>query len=207
MVECETYPGVQAVWPGATMRRQADPVFGIETLVLHTPRQTGTDAAIALMQAGRASWHWIIPAEGEAPHGHFLWSAVPEARAARHLPNRLRDPRVAEGRGPLNHVSLAVLLAAPSRGVTRPDSPHSVWQVAILGRLIRNLWARYPRLGSVVCRSELDTAVMPSMLDMTALRHAVAAQNSEDLPPLVAGATPLALLERGGRPEPDLRAD
>jgi N-acetyl-anhydromuramyl-L-alanine amidase AmpD len=200
----ERYPGIGALWAGSTLRRSADPVFGVEALVVHTAAQTGTAEAVALMQQGRASWHWIVPAIGEAQHGSFLWAVAPEPRAARHLPNRLSDPRVAQGRGQLNHATLGVLIAASPEA---PGMPASDWQISALAGLIRHVWARYPNLNTVVCRSEIDPDCPPSGLDWAALREAVALRPVEDLPPLVVAATPLALLEPAGRAEPALRAD
>ncbi len=198
----QAYPGIGAIWERSTLRQAEDPVFGVEALVVHCARQTGTDAALALMRAGRASWHWIVPAEGEDQHGNFLWAAAPEGRAARHLPSRLTHPAIGGGRPRLNHVTLAVLLSAG----TAPDRPGpSGWQTAALAQLIRHLWARYPLLCQVVCRSEIDPACPASLLDWTDLRHQVIGTPAADLPPLVARATPLVLLDRPSPPEPALR--
>lgn len=200
----EAYPGVRALWPRATLRQVGDPVFGIEALVVHVAQESGTETAMAQMQAGRASWHWIIPAQGEDQHGRFLWSAAPEGRAARHLPPRLSHPAIAEGRPRLNHSCLSVLVAA------NPDHagmPPSRWQMSVLGQLVRHLWSRYPALALVICRSEIDPDTPVPALDWEALRHLVTGLPPADLPPLVARATPLAMLARPGRAEPALRAN
>lgn len=199
----EPYPGIGAVWQRSTLRQSEDPVFGVEALVVHCARQTGTDAALALMQAGRASWHWIVPAAGEDQHGRFLWAAAPEGRAARHLPARLSHPAIANGRARLNHVTLSVLLAADP---SRPGAAPSAWQTQALAQLIRHLWARYPSLARVVCRSEIDPDCPAPALDWGRLRHLAVGVPPADLPPLVARATPLALLDRPAPAEAALRA-
>lgn len=198
----EPYPGIRAVWERSTLRQAEDPVFGVEAVVVHCARVTGTDAALALMQAGRASWHWIIPAAAEDQHGRFIWAVAPEGRAARHLPARLTHPAIAAGRPRLNHVTLAVLLAADADGADRAPT---AWQTLALAQLIRHLWARYPLLGQVVCRSEIDADCPASLLDWDRLRHLVVGVPPADLPPLVARATPLALLDRPAPAEAALR--
>ncbi|GGE07851.1 N-acetylmuramoyl-L-alanine amidase [Gemmobacter megaterium] len=201
-VAVEAYPGIRSVWKQSTLRQAGDPVFGVEALVVHCARSTGTDQALALMQAGRASWHWIIPAEGEDQHGRFLWAAAPEGRAARHLPARLAHPALAGGKPRLNHVTLSVLVAASPQA---PDVAPSGWQTLALAQLIRHLWARYPALGQVICRSEIDPACPASLLDWGRVRHLVVGVPPADLPVLVARATPLVLLDSPAPPEATLR--
>lgn len=198
----EPYPGVQALWGKATQRRTVDPVYGIEALVVHVAGQSGTDAAMAHMQASRASWHWIIPAPGEAQHGHFLWAAAPECRAARHLPARARHPAIARGQAGLNQATLSVLLAADP---ARPGAAPSDWQVAALALLVRHVWARYPALGLVVCRSEIDPDTPRSALNWDRLGQMATLLPGQELPPLVAQATPLVMLDTAARAEPALR--
>lgn len=202
-VDVETYPGVAALWARSTLRHIGDPVFGIEAVVVHVAQRSGTDDAMAMMQAGRASWHWIVPAPSEDQHGRFLWSAAPEGRAARHLPNGLSHPAIAQGRPRLNHATLSVLLAADP---ARPGAAPTPWQIASLAQLLRQLWSRYPALASVVCRSALDPLCPAPALDWGLLRDQVTRAASDDLPVLVARSTPLALLHRAGPAEPALRA-
>ena len=202
-VPVEPYPGIGQLWPQVSARHRGDCIQGIEALVVHVARRSGTDDALALMKAGRASWHWIVPAPNEMQHGRFLWSLVPEARAALHLPRRLAHPAIAAGRAGVHRASLSVLVAAdPSRAAQRP----SRWQTAILAQLTRHLWARFPALTTVICRSELDPDTQLSPLDWTLLRRMVIDSTEGDLPPAVARATPLALLDRPGPAEPALRA-
>lgn len=200
----EPYPGVGAVWARSTQRHVGDPVFRVEALVVHIAQRSSTDDAMALMQAGRASWHWIIPAPSEAQHGQFIWSAAPESRAARHLPARLVHPAIADGRARLNHATLSVLLAGDP---ARPGAAPSRWQSDMLALLVRHVWARYPALATVICRSEIDPETPASALDWGALRQRATGAAPADLPPLVARATPLALLDKPGRAEPALRAN
>lgn len=199
----EPYPGVQALWGKATQRRTLDPVYGIEALVVHVADHSGTDAAMAQMQAARASWHWIIPAPGEVQHGHFLWAAAPECRAARHLPARARHPGIAKGKAGLNQPTLSVLLAADP---ARPGAAPSDWQLAALALLVRHVWSRYPALGLVVCRSEVDTATPGSALNWARLGQMATLLPGQELPPLVAQATPLVMLDTAARAEPAMRA-
>lgn len=198
----EPYPGIRTIWERSTLRSAGDPVFGVEALVVHCARKAGTDQALSLMQAGRASWHWIVPAAAEDQHGRFIWAIAPEGRAARHLPARLTHPAIAGGRPRLNHVTLSVLLAADPQA---PGGAPSPWQVGALAQLIRHVWARYPSLHHVVCRSEIDRNTPVSQLDWARLRHMVLGLPPTDLPPLVAKATPLALLDRPEPAEPALR--
>lgn len=198
----EPYPGVQALWGKATQRRSADPVFGVEALVVHVADHSGTDEAMARMRAAQASWHWIIPARHEPQHGHFLWAAAPECRAARHLPARACHPALNGGRPNLAQVTLSVLLAADP---AHPGAPPSDWQVAALALLIRHVWSRYPALSRVLCRSEIDPATPDSGLDWDRLRQLATLLPAADLPPLVAQATPLVMLDDAGRAEPALR--
>ena len=202
-VSVERYPGISALWRQASMRHAGDPVFGVEALVVHVARSSATDEALAMMQAGRASWHWAIPAPSELQHGRFIWSLLPESRAARHLPARLSHPAVAGGKAGLNHASLAVLVAADP---FHPGAPPSRWQTSALAQLVRNLWVRYPNLATVVCRSVLDPETPPSALDWDMLRQFVTGSSEDDLPAAVARATPLVLLDPPGRVEPALRA-
>ena len=202
-LRAEAYPGVRALWESATLRRRDDPVFGVTGLVVHVARHTGSEDAIALIKAGRASWHWIVPAADEPQHSHFVWLTVPTARAARHLPNTLAHPGFLAGRGQLNHCTLSVLVAAA------PHQPRATpWQTAATAQIIRHAWAQFPNLSQVVCRTALDAdATDPaSGLDWTKLRHQVTDQPPDDLPALVARATPICLLDRPKLSEHRLRA-
>lgn len=198
----EPYPGARSLWRRASARRIGDAVFGVEALVVHVAQRSGTETAMALMQTGRAGWHWIVPARPEPQHAHFIWSAAPEGRSTRHLPRHLTHPAIAGGRPRLNHACLSVLLAADA---ARPGAAPSAWQVAMLAMLVRQLWAGYPALGLVICRSEIDPATPPSALDWPALARATTEPPTQDLPALVACATPLAMLGRPDRAEPALR--
>lgn len=188
----ETYPAIDRLWAGATLRRQVDPVFGVSGLVVHIAARSTSEEAVAMVKAGRASWHWIVPAFGEPQHGHFVWSVAPPARAARHLANAQRFPGFLDGRGQLNHCTLSVLVTAA------PDHPGvSDWQLAITARIIRHAWSMFPNLRQVACRRAQDADDMGAPgLDAGALCAQVIDPPATDLPTLVARATPISLLER-----------
>ncbi|MDO9524107.1 MAG: hypothetical protein Q7J57_00990 [Gemmobacter sp.] len=202
-LNAEGYPGVRALWESATLRRRDDPVFGVTGVVVHVAEHTGSEAAVALMKAGKSSWHWIVPAADEPQHGHFVWAAVPPARAARHVPNGLSNPGFLAGRAQLNHCTLAILVAAATQQVHA-----TTWQVAAAAQIIRHAWAQFPNLSQVICRFALESEPgdPATAMDWQMLRHQVTDLPPDDLPPLVARATPICLLERPRMTEHGLRA-
>jgi hypothetical protein len=107
------------------------------------------------------------------------------------------------GKPGLTQMTLSVLLAADP---AHPGGAPSDWQVAALALLIRHVWSRYPALTQVLCRSEIDPSTPPGALDWDRLRQLATLLPGSDLPPLVARATPLVMLDDAGRAEPALRA-
>lgn len=108
------------------------------------------------MQAGKASYHWLVPDEDEPAHGGWVWATAPERRAAWHVRNSCRHPAVANGAGRLNHVSLGVgIVNAQHDAAERPDR-FSDWQVEATAAIVRYAWGKYPNLRHVVSHARLD---------------------------------------------------
>lgn len=150
----EWYPGVKRHWAKSTSSRVCDPLLGIKTVVIHATAGVGSEGAMSVMKAHKASWHWVVPDESESQHGHFVWACVPEARAAWHVPNSASHPRVNEGCNRTNHTSLAIEIVNSRAG--RIAEPFSDWQVAAAARIARYCWAKYPNVRHVVSHAALD---------------------------------------------------
>jgi N-acetyl-anhydromuramyl-L-alanine amidase AmpD len=189
----QPYPGVREYWEAATSRRIFDPMLGVTAIVIHSSSGTDSEGVMAVMKARRASWHWLVPREDEAQHGHFVWACAPEARAARHVRNSCSHPDVEAGRARVNHFSLALQI------ISRESAGFSDWQIFAASEIIRFCWAKYPNLRQVVSHARLDPerrrdpgADFP--WDM--LRDKVVGAPPGEIAPLVARATPMMLLPR-----------
>ena len=148
------YPNIQQTWSRCTSRRIYDPIFGVRALVIHATAGSTSDGAISVMHDGKASFHWLIPAEHEPAHGRHLWACAPEARAAWHVQNQCSHPQINNGATKCNHWSLAVELVNRQT----QDDPFSPWQLQTLATLIRYAWAKYPNLHHITAHALLDPA-------------------------------------------------
>ena len=146
------HPLARAAWRASTSRRRTDPLLGIETIVVHATAGGRSDGAVSVMREGRASFHWLVPAEAEDAHGAYVWATAPERRAAWHVRNACRHEDVSNGRGRINHSSLGVEI------VNRQDGADafSRWQIEAMAMIVRYAWAKYPNLRHVVSHAKLD---------------------------------------------------
>jgi N-acetyl-anhydromuramyl-L-alanine amidase AmpD len=192
----QPYPGVRGYWEGSTSRRIFDPVLGVTAIVIHASGGIDSEGAMSVMKSQRASWHWLVPGEGEAQHGHFVWACAPEARAAHHVRNSCSHPDVAGGGMRVNHFSLGIQII--NRQESGRPNPFSDWQVSATGEIIRYCWAKYPNLKHIVSHARLDPARSDpgANFPWDRLRGTVVNRAPGDIPPLVALATPMTLLPK-----------
>jgi N-acetyl-anhydromuramyl-L-alanine amidase AmpD len=193
----QPYPGVRQYWEGSTSKRVLDPILGVAAIVVHASGGADSEGVMSAMKARKGSWHWIVPDEDEAQHGHFVWAGAPEARAARHVRNSCSHPDVADGRLRVNHFSLGIQIV--SRRKQEDPLPFSDWQVFAAGEIIRYCWAKYPNLKHVVAHARLDPtrhggpgAIFP----WDRLRGTVVNRPPGDVAPMAALATPMTLLRK-----------
>jgi N-acetylmuramoyl-L-alanine amidase len=148
------YPGVEKHWEAATSRRIFDPIYGVNTLVIHATAGFSSEGAMSVMRAHKASWHWLVPDEDEPQHGHFVWACAPEARAAWHVRNSASHRDVNGGKKRVNHFSLGVEIVN-SQGSKGADA-FSEWQIEATAAIARYCWAKYPHMRHVVSHARLD---------------------------------------------------
>lgn len=188
------YPGVQPYWPRCTSRRTVDPIQGVVAVVIHATAGASSAGAVSVMKRSvePASFHWLVPDEDEAQHGHLVWACAPEALAAWHVRNAAAHPDVHGGARRVNHWSLGIEVVN-----AQVNDPFSAWQVEATARIVRHCWAKYPNLEHVVSHAKLDPLrrTDPGIhFDWGRLRALVLAEDSEAVPALVAAATPLSRL-------------
>lgn len=145
------YPGVQNFWATSTSSRIFDPILGVRAVVIHATAGSSSAGAMSVMQAGNASFHWLVPDENEPQHGQIIWACAPEARAAWHVRNDKSHPRVNGGAKRVNHWSLGIEVVN-----TQADDRFSDWQVEVTARIVRYCWAKYPNLKTIVSHAALD---------------------------------------------------
>lgn len=192
------YPGVQPHWPNCTTRRSVDPIMGVVAVVIHATAGSSSAGAVSVIKraVNPASFHWLVPDEDEAQHGHFVWACVPEALAAWHVRNGATHPEVNNGASRVNHWSLGIEVVN-----AQVNDPFSPWQVEATARIVRHCWAKYPNLMHVVSHAKLDPGRRTDPgehFDWPRFKSLVLDAASEPLPALVAAATPLARLRATG---------
>ncbi len=111
-----------------------------------------SEGAISVMKEGRASFHWVVPAENEAAHGRHVWATCPEKLAAWHVRRACAQPDVCGGAGNLNGLSLGIEIVNRQDGADR----FSDWQIEATAQIVRYAWAKYPNLAHVVSHARLD---------------------------------------------------
>lgn len=141
-----------AAAPSCTSPRGGAAEEKIELMVIHATAGASTEGAVSVMEAARASFHWIVPDEDEPAHGAHVWAAAPEARAAWHVRRRCRHPQICNGAANLNRVSLGIEIVNRQSGGDR----FSDWQVRAAAAVTRYAWARYPKLVHVASHARLD---------------------------------------------------
>lgn len=147
-------PGLREAATGASSPRVYDPILGVRAVVIHATAGATSDGAASVIREGRASFHWLVPAEREAAHGLHVWATAPESRAAWHVRNDCSHPDVWEGRRRVNHFSLGVEVV----NTMRAGDPFSPWQIEATAAIVRYAWAKYPNLVHVVSHARLDPA-------------------------------------------------
>ena len=159
----------------------------------------GSSGAMAVMKAGKASWHWLVPDEDEDQHGKIVWACTPEARAARHVLPTKSHAKVNGGANRVNHWSLGIEIVNGQD--ERTLDAFSFWQMQITAAIVRYCWAKYPNLQTVVSHAALDPEQRRdpgSHFDWERFRGLVLhSDNGTSVSPLVAAARPVSLLHPG----------
>ncbi|MCK5749622.1 MAG: N-acetylmuramoyl-L-alanine amidase [Oricola sp.] len=145
----------KAAWkaaPAAASLRGGAPEDAIRLVVIHATAGASTEGAVSVIREGRASFHWIVPGEGEAGHGAFVWATCPEALAAWHVRRSCAHPDVCAGATNLNRLSLGIEIVNRQNGA----DPFSDWQVSAAAAIVRYAAAKYPKLVHVTSHARLD---------------------------------------------------
>lgn len=151
-LEEKLFPGIQETWPNCTKKRTVHPIDGIRAVVIHATAGSSSVGAVSVMHAGTASFHWLVPDEDEAQHGHFAWACAPETLAAFHVRNDKSHPKVNGGEKRVNHWSLGIEIVNSQKS----SDSFSDWQVSMTARIVRFCWAKYPNLKHIVSHARLD---------------------------------------------------
>lgn len=138
--------------PRCTSSRGASADEMIELMIIHATAGSSTEGAVSVMEAGRASFHWIVPDENEAAHGKFVWACASERRAAWHVRRLCAHPDICGGARGLNQRSLGIEIVNAQSGGDR----FSPWQVEVTAQIVRYAWAKYPNLKHVASHARLD---------------------------------------------------
>jgi N-acetyl-anhydromuramyl-L-alanine amidase AmpD len=187
------YPNVQNFWASSTSSRIFDPILGIKAVVIHATAGGSSAGAMSVMQAGTASFHWLVPDENESQHGHVVWACAPEARAAWHVRNDKSHPQVNGGAMRVNHWSLGIEVVN-----TQVSDPFSNWQVEVTATIVRYCWAKYPNLKTIVSHAALDPHRRTdpgTNFDWARFRQLVLSPpGTESASSMIAGVTPMGKL-------------
>lgn len=184
------YPGIQQYWANCTSKRIVDPIMGIRAVVIHATAGSSSAGAISVMKRAKnpASFHWLVPDEDEAQHGHLVWACAPEALAAWHVRNAASHPDVNDGAKRVNHWSLGIEVVN-----AQANDAFSDWQIEATARIVRHCWAKYPNLIHVVAHAKLDPdrrSDPGSAFDWPRFRSLVLNGTNDEVSALVASATP-----------------
>jgi N-acetyl-anhydromuramyl-L-alanine amidase AmpD len=186
------YPNVRSFWASSTSSRIFDPILGIKAVVIHATAGGSSAGTMSMMQAGTASFHWLVPDENESQHGHVVWACAPEARAAWHVRNDKGHPLVNGGAMRVNHWSLGIEVVN-----TQVANPFSDWQVEATARIVRYCWAKYPNLETIVSHAAFDPhrRTDPEIFDWARFRQLVVSPaGTESVSSMIAGVTPMGKL-------------
>lgn len=148
----EWYPGIQPHAIKASSGRIYDPLLGVRAVVIHATAGSSSSGAASVIEAGKASFHWLVPDEDEDQHGEFVWATCHETRAAWHVRNSVSHPDVWGGKNKINHYSLGIEVV----NAQTPADTFSDWQVEATAKIVRYCWAKYPNLRHVVSHAKLD---------------------------------------------------
>lgn len=188
------YPGVQAYWDRCTTKRSVDPIYGIRAVVIHATAGASSAGAVSVMKRREdpASFHWLVPDEDEAQHGHLVWACVPEALAAWHVRNLAKNEDVNGGAGRVNHWSLGIEIVNAQK-----EDAFSAWQIEATARVVRYCWAKYPNLRHIVSHAKLDPKRRSDPgkhFDWDRFKSLVLEGGDDEVPALVAQVAPLSRL-------------
>ncbi|MBY0421154.1 MAG: N-acetylmuramoyl-L-alanine amidase [Parvularculaceae bacterium] len=147
-------PGMPGAALAASSERTDPFPDGVRAIVVHATAGGSSAGALSVIRPGGASFHWLVPAEGEDAHGRFVWACVPERRAAWHVRNACAHKAVCGGARRINHASLGIEIVNRMRA----NDPYSEWQMDATAAIIRYAWAKYPELVHVVSHARLDPA-------------------------------------------------
>lgn len=148
----EWYPGIIPYAIAASSERSVDPIMGIRAIVIHATAGASSEGAVSVIKSGRASFHWLVPDENEAPHGRNVWATCHEARRAWHVQNTASHPDVFFGEKRVNDYSLGIEIV----NTVEASDPYSDWQVEATAQIVRHCWEKYPNLKYIVSHSKLD---------------------------------------------------
>ncbi len=132
--------------------RGGPPEETIRLVVIHATAGATTDGAVSVMEAGRASFHWVVPGKDEAAHGAHVWATCPERLAAWHVRRSCAHPDICNGATNLNRASLGIEIVNRQDG----EDPFSDWQIGAAAAIVRYAWAKYPKLVHVTSHARLD---------------------------------------------------
>ena len=132
--------------------RGGAPEDHVRAIVIHATAGSTSDGAASVMEAGRASFHWIVPGKDEDAHGVHVWATCPERLAAWHVRRSCSHPHVCNGANNINRRSLGVEIVNRQNG----EDPFSRWQVEAAARIVRYAAGKYPNLVHVVSHARLD---------------------------------------------------
>lgn len=146
------YPGIIPYALSASAPRTVDTILGIRAVVIHATAGSSSEGAVSVIKSGTASFHWLVPDENEAAHGHNVWATCHEARRAWHVRNSASHPDVYFGADHVNDYSLGIEIV----NISRPGDAYSDWQVEATARIVRYCWEKYPNLKYIVSHAKLD---------------------------------------------------
>ena len=148
----EWFPDIKAAALRTSKSRGRDPIKAVNTMVIHATAGSSSAGAASVIFNGIASFHWLVPDENEPQHGHFVWAACYESRAAFHVRKSASNPKINGGKSDINRISLGIeIVNAQMSGDTFSDC-----QVEATAAIVRHAWAKYPNLTHVVSHAMLD---------------------------------------------------
>lgn len=146
------HPRAWAVAGGVASLRGAPPEEAVRLIVIHATAGSSTDGAVSVMEAGRASFHWVVPGKDEPAHGAHVWATCPERLAAWHVRRPCAHPQICDGATNLNRASLGIEIVNRQDG----EDAFSDWQIEAAAAIVRYAWAKYPKLAHVTSHARLD---------------------------------------------------
>lgn len=100
----EWFPDIKTAALRTSKSRGRDPIKGVKTVVIHATAGSSSAGAASVIFNGIASFHWLVPAENEPQHGHFVWATCYEGRAAFHVRKSVSHPKINGGQKDINRI-------------------------------------------------------------------------------------------------------